>query len=929
MNGASTSELYLNAVTNNSFSLPNVEETIKETVKRSFGYLDNLQKHAIGLYRAHFTPNDLQTFDLKKQRVRLIVPKDLIDSTTRNRYRRSSLYQNEITLKDISDNQDIFIRLPLVFLNGMNTVKFTLKAYESNTEIYFEKTDELMKCDSITVIYLLNDGVINTVSNKYVFNEEGNKLPMKLFDSEIDFNTSGLTTITDMESMTGSSFNYATFEDNAVSIDLSSNASSIISNNRRVSVSVIVTRYMHTLENVITTFTDSSGNVSIRPFVIVDDGGNAFKMPIPVENIIISKYDADIGDFRIDDSITITRTYPFVYDIKDSNVKEGDLYQVIYFYFPMDGSYEYTNYLKYSYLLALRITGYDNIVDLVMALRAGEEEQFSYLLSFNPPDIEYDFPDYGINPKNPYHFDYKIDKMKDLIMDNPMVLCDYVINQSVANMFLEIDASKVDLSQRLRENTYSEAKLEYNKIEFAEPCYVFAIFLGNDLIYDKVFYIDGIFCDHLYSIKEYGIEYVYFPASKITPTSVIEVERLDGYHFESPILLENMSDSKHVHIKVPSRLHVRTCSKDVFFLDELTHEIPRENLRMTVTDGDTSYDVVPYGDAPVSELNVSIADAGYLGVWMKLVVDKTNSIYLTDVEKNNIFVTYVPEIFYIKRDMIRAYVDGRIICDTAVGVIYDEASDHYVLYILKPIKELSTIIVQVSPSTYKRRCLIETIPKDGMVDLATKLNKPFSSVYFDVFVNGRKLLDANIVQITPMKIKLVGLKSLKNLEIYEKDRSSNEYFGTAIDFSNKYDEIKPIEDRILDGTVFSPDEKQSLIDIILHDKYHTIEFAENVDEEEDAIGEYIDVESLPIAVFALDNIFERTQINPDERQLDSSVLEHGVNIDIAGWLDSDSEAESGETNVVTINPDVCADTSIAVQIISSDTEFTQKSLIDF
>ena len=180
-----------------------------------------------------------------------------------------------------------------------------------------------------------------------------------------------------------------------------------------------------------------------------------------------------------------------------------------------------------------------------------------------------------------------------------------------------------------------------------------------------------------------------------------------------------------------------------------------------------------------------------------------------------------------------------------------------------------------------------------------------------------------------MKVKFCGLKSLKNLEIYEKDRNVTEYFGDAVDILNSYDTMKTLEEELLDDNRLIPDEKRKLIDIILYDKYKKTEFSENSDDEEDVLAGYVDVESLPIAKFTLNNIFESTSINPDERQLDETVLDHNVGTEIAAWLDSDSQASSDEKNVVRLNPDICADTAIAAQTISSQIGFTRKRIIDF
>lgn len=68
------------------------------------------------------------------------------------------------------------------------------------------------------------------------------------------------------------------------------------------------------------------------------------------------------------------------------------------------------------------------------------------------------------------------------------------------------------------------------------------------------------------------------------------------------------------------------------------------------------------------------------------------------------------------------------------------------------------------------------IPSNGFIDLKGKINKPLNKKYFEFWVNGKLLYD-EVTIITPTKIFLHGLKSLKNLEIIEINRDSNEYFS--------------------------------------------------------------------------------------------------------------------------------------------------------
>lgn len=70
------------------------------------------------------------------------------------------------------------------------------------------------------------------------------------------------------------------------------------------------------------------------------------------------------------------------------------------------------------------------------------------------------------------------------------------------------------------------------------------------------------------------------------------------------------------------------------------------------------------------------------------------------------------------------------------------------------------------------------IPSHGYINLKGKINKPLNKKYFEFWVNGKLLLD-EVTIITPTKIFLHGLKSLKNLEIIEVNRDSNEYFSDS------------------------------------------------------------------------------------------------------------------------------------------------------
>lgn len=68
------------------------------------------------------------------------------------------------------------------------------------------------------------------------------------------------------------------------------------------------------------------------------------------------------------------------------------------------------------------------------------------------------------------------------------------------------------------------------------------------------------------------------------------------------------------------------------------------------------------------------------------------------------------------------------------------------------------------------------VPNSGYIDLAGKLNKPLNRKYHEFWMNG-KLLSDEVSIISPTKLFLHGTKSLRNFEIIEINRDSNEYFA--------------------------------------------------------------------------------------------------------------------------------------------------------
>lgn len=165
---------------------------------------------------------------------------------------------------------------------------------------------------------------------------------------------------------------------------------------------------------------------------------------------------------------------------------------------------------------------------------------------------------------------------------------------------------------------------------------------------------------------------------------------------------------------------------------------------------------------------------------------------------------------------------------------------------LERILKGEKIIVDVTPYrnrlVYYKEDLIEGADyekvKDNaiLVDLRYYINKPFDIRYYEVYLNGRRLTRHNIFQISPYVIRLAGIHSIKNLEIYEKDRDW-EYYGC--DFKDYYLLNDFLLENFMEDTI-----KEKMIDKI------SGEVPENhVCEDDEDYERDLDIESIFMEIF--------------------------------------------------------------------------------
>ena len=183
-------------------------------------------------------------------------------------------------------------------------------------------------------------------------------------------------------------------------------------------------------------------------------------------------------------------------------------------------------------------------------------------------------------------------------------------------------------------------------------------------------------------------------------------------------------------------------------------------------------------------------------------------------------------------------------------------------------------------------CYLESIPKDKVVDLTGKIDKPFDFKWFDVYLNGRKLAKREVEIISANKIKILKTDSLRWLEIVENSRDK-EYFGC--------DYVYDIIDELFDLDTEFADNVNNSIDI------------ENMKDIEEPVIDRV----ISFLDYLLDHLYNYLcemfgMFNPDELQITQEMLNWYDGLmfeDIPFELNPDVFGEIGAEIKLTINPD--------------------------
>lgn len=222
------------------------------------------------------------------------------------------------------------------------------------------------------------------------------------------------------------------------------------------------------------------------------------------------------------------------------------------------------------------------------------------------------------------------------------------------------------------------------------------------------------------------------------------------------------------------------------------------------------------------ELKIKITNEAYLNRDLLLYVKKDHDLHFIkdiQVNENNDYNFKPISIRNIdsKKDIsyFRIYRNGRLIPRHMFefnNVKYNLVDN--IDIILKFIKEKEKdyeFLIEVMPYRMKQVCYIDRIPNDKVINLKGKIDKPFDFKWYDLYINGKKIVRKDVEIISANIIKILKSDSLNHLEIIEHSRDI-EYFGNVKD--SVYDIIDNLfeEDKIFADNINNSIKDNDLID---------------------------------------------------------------------------------------------------------------------
>lgn len=789
---------------NNTFNLKALEDTLEKLSVTNFWSLYQTQRSRLNMERFQLNFSDfLSTKRLSSERNRSHYPRrymvyinfTFIKPELRKKYRNSDFYNVSVSQETIAKNPDIFKYNYLVFING--EFIFTTEVYpvdsklgviidlETQTNehgITLAQYNEYKKTNpKVDILIVPNFTIVNSGTNKYILDDLNYAVPFNQLVGSNQFNSN---TICFVNTVDGVARRY--FEDR-IHIDKDNSivniGRDITPGEGRYRFAFITFGSLYKIVNA--TYDD--------PYFKLDT-----KMPCPTEQMILFKRDSS-GRFLFD-NIKVEAFYPNIYKVE--GLDEGDIVKILIFQDELD----LTESEKYKNELAK----YEEYVDMLPKYKDNTIPEI--LKHYKPSSYVYCIEDYKNSIYVPSTINYKVQKLHKTIYENPWVLAVYLDLLNLPTDKFYIDMEKVDLSIRSRmDTTLEDLDESVADIFFKEEMYVFALnrHFVNTSSYGFRVFIDGYFQDETTyrCLPGPDFYYIYLSKAKITPTTVIEIERYKLFNFEQTGSTDSL-DKPFAEINLIDRDKV-IYAREVYVVDKKTgrylskYEDFRIETLYRFAEGGNKWATIPRScGIPIeNKIRVYLNNEKYLGHQLKIGVNRTmvmtSEYHFRPMMENNGMQNYIYKAFRISnpggydKGGYRMFCDGKLMMPNQyfiAGARY-QGKDDVICSSYNTDDEVNFIVDRV-PARFTViyfQKVVDEVNKKGYVDLDGKIPLPISLKWYDIFVNGVKLHKKNIEIISPTKFYIQGVDSRKNLMILIKNRDPEVFKLASHDpnFDNK------------------------------------------------------------------------------------------------------------------------------------------------
>lgn len=732
--------------------------------------------------------------DNKLDRVCVVqIDKDIVHYAKRKEYKMNKRYNKPWSMDEIMTKRDIFKFGVLAFINGKLTNNFRIQCADDKTFLYFPRRDyalTIKETDYIDTVFIPESYIITSRTLGPTDKQDSYSLSAYVFESinrdyvkECKGFMGYLTPNGDGQPIFMTGITYDADKDKFV---FPNNLPNQISN---FTCTIIG---MEKLSEVIEITPDMEYLEIQRK-----------KMPIPKNNFLIMVRDANGYSYHVNTTeIQIKEYYPNIYQIINPNKLYCKII-VLYADNPQNELFDYDEEIKY-YLSKINLLDRYKNDNVPNGLREYKPIKWDYNLGNYKDTTGYNLP--IINDWFP--FLYKLNKISSIYK----LWCEFFQTYLRRTYgFLEgwtLDMSTIDLSSKYRTETSPELPLSTGLFKkFSTPQYLFVYrnYQGSDSTVPYSWFIDGKYAVPTYCVALDNYQYTYFDASLINEKSIMEVERYDSNIWSREIKIgDGPSEVKVNWLTEP------VLALNLFLTDENGNYIGN-NERYTVSVKDESIDKNNFFDLDLDK-SIFIIESG-----MTLKFTPIRSGYVNKkiyINTNNKPVVYnittsalsmfddmnLNEKKYINRT--KQNILPRLRVFTPDGRMLPKWS--YTQYPTNNIAESPRFTImsgadqgtpfRVQYMGYEEKIIYtkDEIPSNGLIDLNGKIDKPFSLVYHDIFLNGYKLNKNQVEIIAPFLIAIKNVNTRKDLIIYERVK------GEELFKFNKDELSKYLPDIILD-----------------------------------------------------------------------------------------------------------------------------------